>query len=207
MKGVESVDLLGRRARLRSVVPGDAEPAFRVLHGNRLVLDWLEWGGPADLAEMETRFASWRVPGADADDYTFAVEDARERGFAGALTLRFAGHPHVGAVGYWIDPRCWGRGLATEAVELAAWLAFERLGAVALCARVHHGNEASRRVLHKAGFHEVPLASIPDAPDSKAVPQWALRVMREQVQAREPRRVRFLACRQLSAGAAPRSRR
>jgi len=46
----------------------------------------------------------------------------------------------------------WGRGYTTEAVRLIGRLAFEHLGAKALCAWVFVGNEGSRRVLERNGF-------------------------------------------------------
>ena len=59
-------------------------------------------------------------------------------------------------VGYWIAPAAWGRGLATEALKGFCRWSFETFGEVLrLEASVFATNEASSRVLGKAGFvHE-----------------------------------------------------
>lgn len=180
---MSGVELWGRAACLRGVQPGDAGPAFAILHGNRAILDWLEWPGPETVADMAARCSVWRAHGEGGDDFAFAIEERASGAFAGALTLRFAGHAGVGVVGYWIDPHLWGRGLATDAVRLASWLAFECLDAQALCARVHHGNERSRRVLLRCGWREAPLTEVPDQPGCGARPQWAFRLERAEYEA------------------------
>ena len=58
------------------------------------------------------------------------------------------------AVGYWIARRLWGRGIATAA--LARFVALETTRP--LVAHVARHNPASRRVLVKCGFVEVPAA-------------------------------------------------
>ncbi len=60
-----------------------------------------------------------------------------------------AGHAEVG---YWIVDEERGQGYATEAVDLLAEWAFEDRQLHRLQARVFAGNEASVRVLEKAGF-------------------------------------------------------
>jgi ribosomal-protein-alanine N-acetyltransferase len=176
-----ALELEGQRCLLRGVRSEDAPRAFAILRGNRLILDWLEWPGPADPAEMRERFGQWRVrrPAEEGDDWAFAIVDLEDAAFAGALTLRFGGHALVGVVGYWLDPLRWGRGLASDALRLAAWLAFERLGSQSLCARVHQGNERSRRLLLRAGWSEVGAGEVPDQPACGARPQWGFRLERD----------------------------
>ena len=55
-------------------------------------------------------------------------------------------------LGYYIDQAHTGRGYATEAVRLALEFAFEQAGLHRVQAAVLPRNEASRRVLEKAGF-------------------------------------------------------
>lgn len=55
-------------------------------------------------------------------------------------------------VGYWIVESERGNGYATEATELLAEYAFVDRGLRKLAARVFEGNDASVRVLEKAGF-------------------------------------------------------
>ena len=54
-------------------------------------------------------------------------------------------------VSYWIDRPCWGKGIATEALQKFVKNAIKR----PLYARVAFDNYASQRVLEKAGFVKV----------------------------------------------------
>jgi RimJ/RimL family protein N-acetyltransferase len=55
-------------------------------------------------------------------------------------------------VGYWLGQDHWGRGIATEALQLVSAYAFDRLGLLRLFALPFADNAASIRVLEKAGF-------------------------------------------------------
>jgi RimJ/RimL family protein N-acetyltransferase len=55
-------------------------------------------------------------------------------------------------VGYWVDPRARGRGVATGAVRAICRWAFATLGVELIEWRCEMGNTASRRVAEKAGF-------------------------------------------------------
>ena len=56
------------------------------------------------------------------------------------------------ALGYWVAPQAWGRGMATEAAAAARDAAFSHTSVPALFARRFHDNPASARVLEKLGF-------------------------------------------------------
>src|SRR5207244_7702218 len=87
-------------------------------------------------------------------------------------------------VGYWVDPKRWSRGLATDAVKLATWLAFEHFGADDAYAWTFAGNFASRRVLEKCGFRAVEPHEIPPIPGGDVRPQWAFRLLLEDSETR-----------------------
>jgi RimJ/RimL family protein N-acetyltransferase len=55
-------------------------------------------------------------------------------------------------IGWWLDPRVWGRGFATEAALALREEAFARLGAECLVARFQPANLASGRVMTKLGM-------------------------------------------------------
>jgi len=55
-------------------------------------------------------------------------------------------------IGYWLAEPYWGRGIATEALAAVSDYAFRAFDLVRLQARVYEGNEASMRVLEKAGY-------------------------------------------------------
>jgi RimJ/RimL family protein N-acetyltransferase len=60
-------------------------------------------------------------------------------------------------IGYWLGERFWGRGIATEAVELLTRYAFEDLNFLRLFALPFADNAGSIRVLEKAGFRREGL--------------------------------------------------
>lgn len=177
------LDVAGELVRLRPVRPEDAEHAFPMLHGRDAVLRWLVWQGPFDREELADAYGRWlRATDAGAN-YMLAIEPRAGGPLAGTLSLRFVDHPFVGDVGYWLGERWWGRGFATEAVRLAAHVAFRHLASTALVAEVFHGNDASARVLAKVGFERqdaVELAPLSDTPVDIDRPKWQFALPRRR---------------------------
>ncbi len=60
--------------------------------------------------------------------------------------------PHICEIGYFLDERHWGKGIATEAVKQAEKIAFEDLGLVRVEIRLEPENKASERVAIKCGY-------------------------------------------------------
>ncbi|RSK46581.1 GNAT family N-acetyltransferase [Hymenobacter perfusus] len=59
---------------------------------------------------------------------------------------------HSAEIGYWLTPACWGRGLATAAVQTASAYVLAHFDVCRLYAVVFESNPASARVLEKAGY-------------------------------------------------------
>jgi len=55
-------------------------------------------------------------------------------------------------IGYWIGEPYWNKGIATEAIKLACYYAFEYLDLIRVYAAVFDFNIASKKALEKAGF-------------------------------------------------------
>ena len=168
--------LTGERVILRPVRIADAAEAFRILHKRNEVLDWLIWSGPDSRAEMERYYEHWRVDSDDGANYHFALDEREGGAFCGTLGLRFLGHAHTGDLGYWVDPEHWNRGIGSEAIALSAWLAFGRLDAMLLTARVFLGNEASNRVLEKNGFQRDHVSTLDVHGTDRQLQHWSLSV-------------------------------
>jgi RimJ/RimL family protein N-acetyltransferase len=82
----------------------------------------------------------------------YVLEDTGDGSLAGGLTLRnFDPMRGVIEVGYWLFARARGRGLATRAVQAVVREAFAS-GLWRVEAHVRIGNDASERVLERAGF-------------------------------------------------------
>ena len=147
--------LVGERALIRPLAEADAEAALPLIQAREEVLRWLVWEGPEDVDELRSSYSSWRRLGDDGDDYLFAVCERESERFVGSIGPRFRGHPGLGDLGYWLGEVAWGRGLMSEAVQLVTHLCFRHLAADVLYGYVFVGNQASRRVLEKAGYvHE-----------------------------------------------------
>jgi len=84
--------------------------------------------------------------------FPYVIEDTTDGSILGGITLRhFDPMRGVIEVGYWLFPDARGRGLATRAVRAVAREAFAS-GLSRIEANVRIGNEASERVLERAGF-------------------------------------------------------
>lgn len=85
---------------------------------------------------------------------TWAVVQRDIDAVVGAAMLRFAWPHRRAEIGFWIARAAWRRGIATEAVRVVLEYGFDRLGLHRVEARRWVGNEASGRVLAKAGFRD-----------------------------------------------------
>ena len=84
--------------------------------------------------------------------FPYVIEDTSDASILGGVTLRhFDPMRGVIEVGYWLLPEARGRGLATQAVRAVAREAFAS-GIRRIEANVRIGNDASERVLERAGF-------------------------------------------------------
>ena len=96
-----------------------------------------------------------------ATRHTAAVPKPSQRidgalvGYAGLQ--RMEDGPEV-EIGYYLARRAWGRGLATELAQALVDRAFRDMRLTRLVAVVRPENEASKRVLAKAGLHAEGLA-------------------------------------------------
>ena len=61
-------------------------------------------------------------------------------------------HRFSAEMGYWLAEPFWGRGIMSEAVERFTEYAFAEFGLNRIFAEPYVGNEASARVLEKAGY-------------------------------------------------------
>ena len=146
------VRLAGEHAHIRAHMPADGAPAFALLERREEILRWLVWDGPSSVSELCEHYAHWCFESGADCDYRLAIEERASGALAGSISIRFGGHPGQGDVGYWVGLPFQGRGLGGEALELAAYLAFEHLAAQSLYAWVFVENLASRRILERAGF-------------------------------------------------------
>jgi [ribosomal protein S5]-alanine N-acetyltransferase len=92
--------------------------------------------------------------------YAFFLFRSRDMRLLGGLTLSNVrrGVAQAGSIGYWIGEPFSGQGYMTEAVRAVAPFAFDRLRLHRLEAACLANNDASMRVLQKAGFQREGVA-------------------------------------------------
>jgi RimJ/RimL family protein N-acetyltransferase len=108
---------------------------------------------PFDEEELRTVLRE-RIPELRARGvlFPYVIEDTTDGSICGGVTLRhFDPMRGVIEVGYWLFADARGRGLATRAVRAEAREAFAS-GLWRIEAHVRIGNDASERVLERAGF-------------------------------------------------------
>ncbi|MFT7484388.1 MAG: ribosomal-protein-alanine N-acetyltransferase [Candidatus Paceibacteria bacterium] len=154
---IKSARLTGDRVLLRPVGPGDVQACFDFVHDQNEITDWLVWDGPATIDDIMPWYLTWPL-GAPARgcDYHFAIVDREDGQFSGAISLRYYDHSFRGDVGYWMSVDKWGRGLASEALGLVTWLAFEHTAAQLVYAECFDGNERSMNMLKRWDFELDP---------------------------------------------------
>jgi [ribosomal protein S5]-alanine N-acetyltransferase len=140
------------RLLLRPLAPGDAEALFAIMSDGEAMRFW-DWpafthfetvaeivaGQIADMADGRSAYwAVTLVPGGEAIGACDLSEiDLRQR---------------RAEVGFLFNRAWWGNGYAAEAMGAVCDYAIESLGLERLWARLHAGNEASRRLLERLGF-------------------------------------------------------
>ena len=137
------------RLMLRRFLVGDAERVTEII-GNWNVGRMLRLAPhPVTLENQRAWLASHEAEWVAATDYRFAVTEAGVViGCADVDNIK----SDAGEIGYWLDERCWGRGLASEAAMAVRDFAFGVLGLDRLTSGHAADNPNSGRVLEKLGF-------------------------------------------------------
>lgn len=145
------------RLLLRRPAADDVGAVLR-LHQNPLAIAH----NPGDALEDETaagqRLDRWIEHWAQHGIGYFAVSwrhDHGAFGFCGIKVMTLHGRP-VSNLMYRLDPRLWGRGIATEAASAVVARTLRRYPGRPVIARVRPENHASARVAIKSGLTRAP---------------------------------------------------
>jgi RimJ/RimL family protein N-acetyltransferase len=145
-------ELLGDGFRLRAVRDSDAA---RIQEGSADPESqrWLgQLPAPYTLADARDYIAMRHELAAGGSGVTWAVADPVDDRLLGTV-LWFGWTPGVACeIGYWTHPEARGRGLTTAVVQRVTGHVFETLPVLRVTARAAADNQASRRVLERAGF-------------------------------------------------------
>lgn len=140
--------LQGKRLHLRPPAMTDAEAVYAYA-SDPAVTRFLAWPQHRTLVDserfLETALQGWQ----GGHNLVWLIEDAS--GVVGAIGARLSG-ANAG-IGYVLARACWGKGYATEALQLLSEALFCLSPVRALWAYCVTENGASARVLEKSGFH------------------------------------------------------
>ena len=144
------------RLRLRQWRNEDVA-AFAKLNGDPRVMRYFpglmsEDDSDALVASIQDRFRAW--------GFGFWAVETDALPFAGFIGLSHPAYeaPFLPAVeiGWRLDPRCWGQGLATEGARAAMAFGFDRQGLDRLIAVAPRANTPSIRVMQRLGMTADP---------------------------------------------------
>ena len=139
---------------LRALRPDDLD-VVAALHADRDVVRYLPW--PVRSREESAQWLAEQAArtdlARDGDVVTWAVETEGDVVALGVLFLRSTAHRQA-EIGYVVRPAAQGRGTGTALARCLLRLAFERLEAHRVAARVDPRNEASLRLLARLGLRQ-----------------------------------------------------
>ena len=116
------------------------------------------------------------------DDVLWAIHRREDGGLVGTTGLHRIDwrHRHAWSGVLIGDKTAWSKGYATEAMRLRTGYAFQELGLEKLLTSVYAGNEASRRALHKVGYHQCGLWRRNRFFDGQWHDEWLGEILREE---------------------------
>lgn len=158
----------GERVRIRPPHRGDGARLFEAIDEDRDHLRaWLPWVDahktPDDTEAYVRKAHAWWML---REDLPLLVETVDGILLGGSGLHRFDWAKRSFEIGYWIRKSQEGRGLVSEAVELATAIAFVRLDADRVEIRCERANDRSAAVPLRLGFVEQP--SVLDDSDGMA---------------------------------------
>ncbi|MBS0469714.1 MAG: GNAT family N-acetyltransferase [Proteobacteria bacterium] len=140
------------RLHLRPVRPNDAADLF-IARGDAEVMRW--WDRPPQNSVDEVRsIIANHAAEIDAGTVQWWAVALTPRGPAiGEVDLsEIDAHHRRAEVGYLFRREAWGKGYAFEAMTRVLRYGAEELGIERFAARLHDGNDASRRLIERLGF-------------------------------------------------------
>ncbi|MEU7819797.1 GNAT family N-acetyltransferase [Catellatospora sp. NPDC049133] len=151
LPGFPDGELSDGRVRLRRIAPADAEDYFALAELPEVARSNV--GGPTTLDGVRERCATAESDWLAGTRATCVILDAESGAFAGEIGLYYHERFLQQAIlGYALRPEYRGRGFATAAARLLSDWAMEHADVVRVVAGTFPYNEASRRVLERAGF-------------------------------------------------------
>ncbi|MEM7407875.1 MAG: GNAT family N-acetyltransferase [Pseudomonadota bacterium] len=129
----------------------DAEEVFASYASSPEVTRYLTWSPHRDVVDtvayLERVNAWWR----EGSQYNWMIRTQAEQRIVGSIGVRNQGTTHQ--VGYVLAQDAWGQGFMTEALRAVMALSLSMPAVYRFEGLCYVGNEASARVMTKAGMH------------------------------------------------------
>ena len=155
--------IIGPSVHIRPPARGDQEAWIEIRRDSRAFLEPWEPTWPADATSatgFRRRLRRFTGDWDTGHGHAFLIFENAEDRLVGGITLSNVrrGVSQSASVGYWIGRRFARRGYMAEALQLAMDFAFSHLDLHRVEAACLPSNEASRKLLLKAGFRHEGLA-------------------------------------------------
>lgn len=157
------------RLKLRPLQPGDTD-ALQGVYQSEGVLRYFPNPTPPTLEKIH-RFIAGQQAHWERHGYgNWGILPIGETEIIGWAGLQFLPELDETEVGFLLDRRFWGKGLATEAARASLRFGFEQRKLDHMVALVHPENTASRRVIDKCGMRYQDTLFL-----------WGIELMRYQI--------------------------
>ncbi|WP_165958199.1 GNAT family N-acetyltransferase [Segetibacter sp. 3557_3] len=145
-------ELTTHRLHLRGILPGDDERLF-LLRTNDEAMRYLDRYSPKDLNDVHAYIQTIEDGIARNTAIVWAIALKEDPRLIGTIAFHQIDKQNARAeLGYMLMPEFWNKGLATEALQKIIGVGFNQFGFHSMIANINPGNEASRKLLLKAGF-------------------------------------------------------
>ncbi|MBI2212950.1 MAG: GNAT family N-acetyltransferase [Acidobacteria bacterium] len=139
------------RLVIREWEPRDRD-AFRAMAQDTVVMRYINGGCPLSEDEIDAALARQRRNASELGYCMGALVEKATGQVVGVAGMQPLGTTGDLEIGWWLAPRVWGRGYATEAGGAAKSHVFEYLGRKRVVAIIDPPNEPSKRVALRLGL-------------------------------------------------------
>ena len=139
------------RLVIREWEPADRD-AFRAMAQDPVVMRYINGGVPLSEEEIDAALARQRRNAAELGYCMGALVEKASGEVVGVAGLQPLGTTGDLEIGWWLAPRVWGRGYATEAGGAAMRHVLETLGRTRVVAIIDPPNTPSKRVAARLGL-------------------------------------------------------
>lgn len=145
------------RLVLRELTLLDAEAMFRYFE-KESVIRYFGMESFQNMEQVKNMIQTFRKRYEEGNVLRWAIELKGTNQLIGTCGFHLMNQNHKRAeIGYELDDTYWGKGYASEALQAILTYGFETLKLIRIAAVVYTENEASHKLLKKAGFKEEGL--------------------------------------------------